>query len=579
MGALGAELRALAPQQLDWLDVRARPVREEREGTAAGTVRLLMACMLANLGIACANVAGLLLARSPARAREVALRAALGARRGRIVRQLMLESLLLALAGGALGLMLAPWVVAAASALMPPEVTPYWLRVEVDGPALLFGLGATLLAGLAFGLAPALQLARANLADELKEGGRASTGGPAAARLRSALVVAQMAGALVLLTVAALMTRSFLHLKDRPLGFDPAGVLTFRAGLPPSQYPDEAQAGAFFSQLAARLERLPGVEAAGFVSYLPMTEPGLIHGNMFVAEGAPPPATTSAAMPGVVRSATPGALRALGVPVLRGRGFTAEDGKDAPRVALVDQMFAEAMFPGQDAVGRRMRFNLFHPKEAPLTIVGVVGHIRQDPAPSPPIPGRSVWVPAAQQPDHFMSGVLRVREGDPMALAGTVGEQVTATQGDIAAYDERTLQRVCDNALWEARCFAWFFAAFGAQALFLTCVGVYGVTAFNVSQRTAEIGVRMALGARPGAVLAMVLRRGLRLVGAGLALGILGAWLAALAVGSYVYGISPHDPATFALVPLLLGAVALGACWLPSRRAVRVDPAEALRAG
>ena len=252
------------------------------------------------------------------------------------------------------------------------------------------------------------------------------------------------------------------------------------------------------------------MEAAGFISYLPMKGKGVAPGNLFAAEGAPAPRTASEALPGLVRAVTPDALRALGVPLRRGRGFTPEDGKDAPRVALVDESFAAAMFPGQEAVGQRVRLNLFHPKEATVTIVGVVGDIRQDPSPVSPMTGRSVWLPAAQEPNHFMSGVLRVREGDPRALAATVGEQVAATQGDIVAYDEQTLERVCDNALWEARCFAWFFAAFGAQALFLACVGVYGVTAFNVSQRTAEIGVRMALGARPRAVLGMMLRRGLR---------------------------------------------------------------------
>ncbi len=573
LATLGTRLAAAYPTTNAGLTFRVFNIRDDATRHFAVQMQLMLGAVIFVLLIACGNVANLLLARAATRAREIALRSALGATRGRLIRQFLVESLLLGAAGGALGLVISFWGIDAVIALITPDETPFWMQFELDWRTFLFTAGATLAASVLFGLAPALQLSRPDLAVELKEGGRGGTASARASRLRSSLVIAQIALALVLLVGAGLTLRSFLALAATPTGIEPENVLTFRVGLPPSQFKDRSEVRAFFDRVERELAALPGVSASGFISYLPLTENNNI--SAFYLEGETPPASTQEAHDTHNRSVTPGALAALRIPLLKGRMFDANDHAKSPHVALVDVAFAEKFLGGVDrAVGRRFTFSVGDKEPKWNTIVGVVGNVIQ-------LPGarraqHQVWFPWTQSDENFVSAVLRV-PGDPAAYAQNVRDAVLAARADIPIYYIEPMAKIAYRSIWRPRFFGQLFVGFAGIALFLAAIGIYGVMAYNVSQRTQEIGVRMALGAQPGTVVAMVLRQGLRLVGFGLGAGLVASWFAASLLAGSLYGISPHDPPTFAFVPLLLAAVALLACWLPSRRAVRVDPMVALR--
>lgn len=573
LDTLGARLSAEHPTTNAHKSFWAQPLRESATGELALSMNAMLGCTVAVLLIACANVANLLLARASVRSRELALRAALGATRGRLVRQVLTESLALGALGGLAGFVFTFWQLDFVLGFIPVEM-PFWLRFDTDWRVMAFAVAATLGACVVFGLFPALQISQPNLVTELKEGGRGGTEGRPAQRLRSALVVAQLALTLVLLVVAGLMVRSFLKLRSLETGIDPRGVFTFRVGLPPTMISDEAVTRDFFDKVEAQLRAMPGVEHVGFISYAPVSNNA--NHNSFAVEGRPTPRTNTEAPQGLLRAASPGTFAALRIPLQRGRLFGPHDTKDKPRVAVVDERFAAQHFPGEDPVGRRVSFNLLDTgKDREWTeIVGIVGNVRQRPARTDE-PG-GIWVPFAQTGGNFMTAMLRV-QGDPASYAEPAQAAVLAVRPDIPIYNTDAMTKIVSDAFWRERFFGGLFASFAGIALFLAAIGIYGVMAYSVAQRTQEIGVRMALGAPPAAVIRMVLRQGLVLVGLGLALGFAGAWVVAQLLARLLTGIEPHDPPTFLAVPLLLATVALAACWFPSRRATRVDPLVALR--
>ncbi len=541
----------------------------------ADLLRLLFAAGLFVFLISCLNVANLLLARTAARSKEFAVRLALGAERGAIVRQQMSESLVLAALGGIGGFIFALWGVDLMTNCIPVEI-PFWLRFEFDSRVFGFVLALSVCSSLLFGLAPALRAARPSVADELKEGGRSSFSGASRHPLRSVLVVAEVAIALVLLVGAGLMMRSFAMLRNSPLGLDPHNILTFRTGFPPAMLGGEkTKAFAFFERVAAELRSIPGVTDVGMVSVLP----GLDRDKSPVQmEGTPDFTSLSLAPIAADRVATPSYFSTLKIPLLAGQLFPKFDGAAAKsRFAVVDATFARLHFQTpQNAVGKRFRpvGKLTEPGDW-LEISGVVGDVplRLDATASPGMFYRAQEVDKA----NFLSVVVRTT-GSAGNLVEPARLAVAAADPKIPIYHVLTLDDVLSRTIWPRRFFSYLFAVFGGVALFLACIGIYGVMGYTVAQRTQEIGVRMALGAKPSEVIGMMLGHGALLVGAGLASGLIIALLSTRLLRDSLHGVSPYDALTFTLIPLFLAVVALVACYLPSRRATQISPTVALRA-
>lgn len=574
MGALAQQF----PTTNSNIGARAMPIREEAAQDVRHLSLLLFGAVSFVFLIACVNVANLLLARGATRSKEIAIRLALGADRGRIIRQLLTESAALALVGGAAGLLLGLWANDALVAAIPVEI-PFWLRFDFDVRVFAFVLGVSLLAALIVGVIPAFKASRPDLIAELKEGGRVSDeNGPQGSRLRNILVVAEVALALILLVGAGLMMRSFLTLRRVDPGFCATNVLTFRVGFPPVMVDDKSSIPAqFFRDLLPRLEAIPGVSSAALTTVLPGLDSNI---SAAMIEGRPQPKSIADALLPYARAVTPGYFSTVCIPLKAGRVF--DDGLDrldTPKVAVIDEYFATHEFGSVErALGQRVRFLSTKPDEKPewLQIVGVVGNIRHRLDRDEAAP--TIYLSVQQHPTNFMSVVLRTR-ADPAGFIPAAREAVLSVNRGLPIYTALSLDDVLLRTVWQRRSFSHLFTIFGIVALFLACIGIYGVMSYNVAQRTREIGVRMALGAQPGAVVRMVVHRGLSLVTCGLAAGMIVALALANLLASSLYGVSPHDPPTFAAVPLLLGAVALVACWLPSRRATRIAPVEALRAG
>jgi putative ABC transport system permease protein len=541
-----------------------------------GDVRLSLYVLLGAVGfvllIACANVANLLLARAATRQREFALRSALGAGRIRIVRQLLTESLLLSLGGGVLGLLLAIWGTDVMVAILPDGV-PRLESVGVDTRVLVFTFALAVLTGTVFGLAPALASSRPDVNDVLKEGDRGSTGGRH--RLRSALVISEVGLALVLLVGAGLMIRSILGLEQARLGFDSEQLLTMKLAM--TVTPENAEkARGFVEQLEARLRAIPGVESAALSNGLPFA--GAAENSFFLDKDDMN--QPNGEKMGVMYITTPGYRDALGLTLLRGRYFTDADRADTARVAIVDESFVEKYFDGADPIGK----TLYDGSDAtPAEIVGVVGHVKHygidGDAPVDP----QVYVPISQMSDKAMGFVGRdlnvlVRSPlDPTSLTPAVRDQIRSLDANQPIFNVRTMDRAVESSLAGRRFSMLLLSIFGGLALLLAGVGIYGVMAYSMAQRTHEVGIRMALGARGRDVLWMVVRQGMVLAGIGVGAGVVAALGLTRVMGSLLYGVSAADPPTFAGVAVLLGAVALLACLLPALRATRVDPIRALR--
>ena len=559
-----------------------RPLDEEVVGPSVRTSLFLMLFAVgALLLIACANVANLLLARAASRRKEVAVRTALGAGRARIMRQLLTESVLLSLAGGAAGLVLALWGVDLLVTLAP-EGTPRVAEVGLDARVVAFTFGVSLLTGVVFGLAPALYASKVDLNESLKEGGRGGTEGASRGRLRGLLVVGEFALALVVLACAGLLVRSFARVLEERPGFDARGVLTMRLVLPESKYKSYDAHRAFYENLFARLRGLPGVEAVGANNLLPFNGSGGSRG--FLIEGRPVP-------PGQphpeeqLRFVTPGYFEALRVPLLRGRDLTERDVAGGTRVALVSRSMAERHWPGEEAIGKRFAYaNIRRGSEhAPewIEIVGVVGDVKHRGLDIDPRP--EIYVPVYQplftnRPTPPLSLYVAVRtKGDPAALAPSVRREVAAVDPEQPLANVRTMEERVAGSVAERRFNMTLLGVFACVALALAAVGVYGVMAYAVARRTHEIGVRVALGAQRGDVVRLVLRQGMWLALAGVGCGVALAYAATRLMQGLLYGVSPTDPLTFAGVSALLAAAALLACLVPARRATKVDPMIALR--
>ncbi|HVF44359.1 MAG TPA: ABC transporter permease [Pyrinomonadaceae bacterium] len=520
--------------------------------------------------ISCANVANLMLARSSARRQEVAVRSALGARRGRLVRQFLTESVLLSLAGGAAGLVLAWWGVELLVGLGPGNI-PRLEEVGLDARVLLFTLAVSVATGVAFGLLPALSASKTNLSESLKEGGsRGSTAGAGARRLRNSLVVSEIAIAVVLLAGAGLMIRSFQRIQEVDPGFSPARVLTFDFALPAARYKEDAQVTAFVAQLTERVGAVPGAERAAVVDTLPLSGGGNV--AAFVVEGrpAPPPEQVQDAEYRVV---SPEYFDVMGVRLVRGQLFTARDREGSPAVAVVNEAMARRYWPGEDPIGKRV--NLGNPETSPWRmIVGVVRDVRHDGLDKEPYP--QMYSPAAQFPRRGMTLVARA-SADPASLVPAIRRELSSLDKDLPLYNVRTMEQVLSDSVSRRRFQMLLIAAFAFVGLLLAAVGTYGVISYSVAQRRHEIGVRMALGARAPDILRLVLGQGLGLALAGVGIGLAAAFALTRVMSSLLYGVSATDPLTFAAVSLALLCVAAAACLVPARRATRVDPMEALR--
>ena len=538
-----------------------------------GEVRPALLLMLGAVGlvllIAAANVANMLLARASARTREIAVRAALGAGRGRLVLQLFVESLVLALAGAAVGLLLAFWGVDALRSLAPPDL-PRLSEVHVDGSVVAFAVGAALVAALVFGVGPAWSMTRRALGETLKDSPGRATGARGNA-LRQSLVVAQLALSLVLVTGAGLLLRSLVKLQGVDLGFAHRGIVTFEVNLPVSRYGDDPQAGAFQDRLLRKLRALPGVAAAETAMNLPMTSDRYAR-LMLQREGMPddPGHPTIAHFAAV----SPGFLGLLRVPVLEGRALAESDTLDRPKVAVVNREFVRRFYPGQDAVGRRVSLQQNPKAEDWTTIVGVVGDFRDEGADAAAAP--QIFTPYVQNTSNGFY-VLLATARDRAALAAEARREVAAIDPEQPIYDVTTFDRIVADSFGQPRFRATLLGGFGLLALALAAIGIYGVMAYSVAQRTREIGIRMALGAATGDVLGLVLRQAVRLSAVAVAAGLAGSALLSRGLASLLYGIRPIDPATFIGVAVLLVAVASLAAWIPARRATRVDPVVALR--
>jgi predicted permease len=532
--------------------------------------------------IACANVANLFLGRAATRKREIAIRKALGAGRARVIRQVLTESFMTAVFGGALGLLLAALghsFVAKSASLLPrslgsPCAAAHIATAGTDFWVMGFTLAVSFLTAVLFGLTPALRASRGALNDSLKEGGRGPAVSREGSRLRDGIVLAEVALALILLVGAGLLIRSFLRLLNVDPGFSPKNVLTMNISLPESRYRDNASMIAFEQQAVSRIRVLPGVKSAGGVFGLPLGN-GAIAGD-FTVEGqaAPPPGS----QPFIAAKKVIGGdyFSAIGIPLLKGRYFDDHDAQNAPHVVIVSQSLAHHYWPGGDAIGKRLKPGFSN--DAWCTVVGVVGDTKQyglDETPSP-----SMYLPYVQAPAPFLmediSLVVRTSL-DPLSMANAARHAVESADQDLPVFDVATMEQLVYRSASTPRFNTVLLGIFAALALILAAIGIYGVMSYSVTQRTHEIGVRMALGARAPDVLRQMIAQGMRQAAAGIVLGLAGALVLTRFLASLLYGIRPSDPATFLAVSLLLAAVALVACYFPAHRAAVVDPMIALR--
>ena len=583
---LRRQFRGDYPASAGWT-LRMIPLHDDLVGDVRPALLTLLAAVGCVLLIACANVANLLLARSSVRQREIAIRRALGAGRARLIQQLLTESVLLAAVGGLLGLFVAVWGVDGLVQVSPANL-PNLHAVSINGAVLAFTAGMSILTGLVFGLAPAIQGSTVDLNQVMRESARSATAAGRLARLRAMFVVSEFALALVLLVGAALLIQSFWRLQRVSLGFDPQSLLTARIWLP---QPNAPETGPYFTHPARvsfyrraleRIAALPGVTAVGGVSNLPLS--GLRGITSFFKEGdAIDVSDTPTAHTAIV---TPGYFDAMRIGLAGGRLFSEHDDDKSPPVVVVSEALARRYFAGQDPIGKRMAFGrrvqqrqsspLAAPAQAPTwqTIVGVVRDVKNDNLEQDPVP--VVYRNLPQISNLNLSLVVRAG-GDPARLAESIRREVRAVDPNEPLYAVETMNTVVSAALAQRRFTTLLLSFFAATALILSAIGIYGVMAYFVGQRTHEIGIRVALGASAADVLRLVLGQGVRLAAWGVAAGLAGALAITRAIEGLLYGVGPRDPITFIVLASFLSAVALAACYIPARRATRVDPITALR--
>jgi len=566
MDAVAGRLEAQYPASNTGWNLRMVPLREQLVGNIRPTLQVLFGAVGFVLLIACANVANLLLVRAAARQREIAVRLALGAGRLRLVRQMLTESVLLSLAGGALGVFFAAWGVELIVAFSGSNI-PSTARIGIDGVVLGFTLGVSLLTGLLFGLAPALQATRLQLSETLKEGGRGAGQGALRSRTRSLLVIFETAIAVVLLIGAGLLIRSFIRLQQVSPGFDPANVLTLRINLPRDKYNAPEKSRAFWGRLEERLGALPGVEAVGMITELPLS--GQPNDTPFTVEGRPP-VQPNDQFGADFRRINQDYLRSMRIRLGRGRGFTEQEARQNTPVVLISETLAQGVFPDEDPLGKRLLLGLS--EKTPFEIIGIVDDIRHRTLEA--APAATMYLPMLNTDATNLT--IRV-SGDPLNLAPTVRREVQAIDPDQPIAAVRTMEGVLGESIGASRYRTWLFGLFAAVALLLAGVGIYGVISYTVTQRTHEIGIRMAVGAQSGDVNRLIIWQGIRLTLAGVAAGLIGALALTRLLAGLLFGVKATDPLTFAAVAVILTAVALLACYVPARRATKVDPIVALR--
>jgi putative ABC transport system permease protein len=554
----------------DW-QLGAGPMKDDVIGNVRPALLVLLGAVGLVLLIATSNIANLLLARATGRRKEMAIRAALGAGRGRLVRQLVTESLLLAAAGGLLGVLISLWGTDLLVRLGPRNL-PRLTEIGVDVRVLLYTAGVTILCGILFGLAPALQASRTRLSETLHDGARGTTDSTGR-RLRSILVVSEFALAVMLLVGAGLLIRSFQRLQSVSPGFDGEGLLTASVSLPEVRYPEEPARAAFFRQLLERAGSLPGVQSAALTMALPPHL--LVMTNPYTIEGRPlPPGQQAPAVAQLLIS--PGFFRTLGVPLLRGRNFTEADSATAPPVIIINETMASSLFPGEDPVGRRLQLGDPDPNTPWFTIVGVVGNVKYtglDAAPEP-----TMYTPHEQNLWWTTMYLVLRSATDLDGLAQALRAQVAAIDPLLPLAQVRTMQELLGQSVAEPRFRTALLGLFAGIALLLAAVGIYGILSYTVGQRTQELGIRMALGASRRDVLALVLKQGMALAVGGVLIGLAAALALSRVLAGLLFGVAPTDAGTFAVVSLVMVAAAFLACYVPARRATRVDPMVALRA-
>jgi putative ABC transport system permease protein len=560
-------------------EVVVTPLKEKVVGKIETPLLVLLGAVGLVLLIACANVAHMLLARAAARQKEIAVRAALGARRLRVVRQFLTENLLLAFIGGCAGLLLAIWGTRALVALSPGEI-PRLDSVTIDARVFLFLLGVTALTSIAFGLAPAMQASNVNLIDTLKESGRGTSDGIRRNRLRSFLVASEFALALILLIGAGLMIRSFFALRAVDPGFNPHGVLSMVVSVAGSKEAEPGRRAIFYCELLDRVRTLPGVESAGGINHLPLQ--GDVWGWPFAIEGRPKPRPGESPR-GVYRIVTPGYFQSMRLPLLQGRDIASTDDAKAPGVVVINEKAAETYWPGEDPIGKHITFTNEPDVLVWLTVIGVAKNATQGDWTAKPRP--EVYLAAFQNSEflesssaHFQYITLVMRTaGDPAMLASAIKSSVWSIDRNLPVSSVVTMDEVVDQANEQPRFEMLLLGIFAGVALIMAAVGIYGVMSYSIARRTHEIGIRVSLGASRSEILLLVLRQGVTLTLAGSAAGIAGALILSHLMTKLLYGVPPTDPLTFIGVAALLLTVAVIASYLPARRATRVDPIVALR--
>ncbi len=557
-------LEKLYPDSNTTWRLRLVSLREQLLGDTGRALYLLLGAVALVLLIGCANVANLLLSQAVARQKEIALRVALGAGRWRLVRQLMTESVLFALLGGISGLFLAIWGTELLVKLAPQ--LPRAAEINVDRRVLVFSLAISLLTGLIFGLLPALQASSPELNEALKEGGKGGATGARHNRARNLLVVSEVALALVLLIGAGLLLQSFRRLQDVDPGFNPQNLLTLRTFLPEAKYPKEEQAGAFFERVIERVKGLPGVQTVGLTTHLPMRGGG---DTYFTIEGKPfpdPQQKVTAVNPGVSHDY----LRAMGIPLIKGRHFTEPETREPIKTVIINEAFARTYFQNEEPLGRRLIIDMGSPLAC--EIIGVARDTRQYGLDGPLV--ATMYLPSLRV---YMGNLVVRTAGDPLAIAADVRRAVREVDKDQPVTSILSMEQILADSVALPRFRTLLLTLFAALALLLAAVGIYGVMSYTVTQRTHEIGIRMALGAQNTDVLRLVVGQGLKLALLGIAIGLGGAFALTRILTGFLYNVTASDPLTFSLVSLLLAGVALLACYIPARRATKTDPLVALR--
>ena len=570
MNTIAATLTAQWPDFDTGWTVQVLPLRAELAGALRAALIVLTGAVVFVLLIACANVANLLLARGAVRSRELAIRTALGASRGRLIRQLLTESIVLSAAGGAAGLLVAQWGVDLLRSISPVDLATLG-HVRMSYPVLAFTAGASLMTALVCGTAPAVESSRADVQEALKDGARQAGSGVRSRMLRHAFVIAEIALAVVLLVGAGLMLRSFALMRGVDPGFRARNVLTLRVALPRAKYSDGAQRTRFFRDAVARIRALPGVEAAGTVSVLPLA--GLGSATDFTIAGQPVP-TPDRQLVTDVRMADNGFFDAMNVPLLRGRLFTERELQQQFNVVIVNEAMARLHFDGKDPIGQQISVDMTDPI-VPTTIIGVVGDARYSDLTTPA--RAMVYWPHPQLTFGAMSFTVRTAS-DPMALAPAVARAIQSLDKDQPVSDVRTMDQWMAKSLAQSRFSSTLLTVFAGLALMLAAIGIYGVMSYAVSQRTAEIGIRLALGADERAILGLIVGNGLRLAAIGLAIGVSLSAALSWTLSTQLFETSAGDPLTFLGVVAVLSAVAVLATYIPARRAARIEPVDALRA-